>query len=471
MAHYYLHLKPNILEDLAKMMGEKGEDPKQLPSYQAVNGVLNIQHWETPNGVRVYFVPVPSLPMVDIQISLDAGSARDGTKGGLATITSSLLSEGTPTLNADQIAENFENVGAIYSAQAQRDMAALNLRTLSDPEQLVPAVENLAAILKAPSFPEQNFKRIQKNMLSALKQQQQKPDTIATKAFFNTVYANQPYSNWVYGTEESVKTLQVEDAKAFYKKFYVAKNMVITLVGDLSEKNANTIVKTLTKDLIEGEKAEMLPKVKPLAKKITKKIEFPSTQTHIMMGEAVLKRDDPDYYPLAVGNHILGGNGSVTRIFNIIRNQNGLAYSAYSVLVPMHVAGPFIIGCQTRNDQADKALQLLEQLLAEFIKNGPTQKELEQAKQNLLGGFPLKFDSNHAITSYVSILGFYGLPLNYFDQYKPTIEKITIEDIKSAFQRKISPTDLAIILVGGKGGPAIDSQPGGPPNDVKTLPS
>lgn len=434
--------------DLMKMIGAQGRPPEELPSYQAVSGVLNIQHWQTEKGVRVYFVPVDALPMVDIQMVFDAGAAREKNKPGLALITTAMLAEGTAKLTADHIAENFENVGALFSSDTQRDMAVLSLRSLSYPEQLLPAVETLADIVQFPSFPEKNFQRISQNMLSALKQEQQKPGKIATRAFFDLVYQNQPYANWPYGNEAGVKALTVSDAKTFYQQFYVAKNAVISIVGNLSATEANAIATKLTEHLPEGEKAATLPDVTALSKTKIENIQFPSEQTHIMMGEAALKQGSPDYYALALGNHILGGNGSVSRIFNIVRAQHGLAYSAYSMLAPMQTQGPFIIGCQTRNDQALKALKLLEETLADYVQNGPTEQELIAAKQNILGGFALKFSSNRAIANYASAIGFYGLPMDYYDQYKPRIEKLTADDVKAAFQKHIDPRKLAVVVVG-----------------------
>jgi zinc protease len=324
-------------------------------------------------------------------------------------------------------------------------------------------------ILSQPAFPEEGFKREQQNALSTLKQQAQNPQQVASRAFYSMIYANQPYSNWVLGDEASVRALKPEDVRAFYQKYYTAKNATVAIVGDLSTQDADAIAQSLTNNLPQGDKAPDLPAVGNLSQKAVKKIDFPSVQTTILMGEPGIRRDSPDYYPLAVGNHILGGNGSVTRIFNTIRNQHGLAYSAYSYFVPMHERGPFVLGCQTRNDQAPKALELMEELLKDFVVVGPNEKEVEQAKQNLLGGYALQFDSNQSICHEIAAMGFYHLPLDYFNQYKENVSKVTVESIKEAFEKHVSPEKLAIVMVGGtETGKA--TTPGGPVNDVKDLP-
>lgn len=436
--------------ELAKMMGIQNKAPQKLESFKEVKGVLDIQHWVTPQGVSVYFVPVRTLPMVDIQLVFDAGAARNGSKGGLAYLTNTLLAEGTQKLTADQVAENFEKLGAQYSAESQRDMASLHLRSLSEPSQLIPAVQTLAELISQPAFPEQGFKREQQNALSALKQQSQSPNQVASKAFYSALYPNQPYGNWVLGDEKTMAALTVEDVRAFFKQYYVAKNVAVTIVGDLSATEADAIAQTLVKDMAQGEKPASIQEVGNLTENVVRKVNFPSAQTHILLGEPGVKHGDPDYYALYLGNHILGGNGSVTRIFDIIRNKNGLAYSAYSYFVPMRERGPFVLGCQTRNDQADKALQLMQGLLHEFVEKGPTDEELAQAKKNLLGGYALRFDSNSSISQQISALAFYGLPLDYFDKFKPAIEAIDANTVKEAFQKRILTKNMVVVMVGGE---------------------
>ena len=434
--------------ELVKMLGMEMSDPTSLSSYQSVSGVLRLQHWKTKQGVPVYFVEVPTLPMVDIEMVFDAGSARNGSKGALAYLTNILIAEGTANLTADQVAENFENVGAQYQASSQRDMATLSLRSLTEPHLLSPALETLTAILGQATFPESGFLREKQIVLTALKKQAQSPAQVASKAFYSAIYPNEPYSNWVLGAEEQVKALTLDDIKSFYKLYYNVNNAVIAIVGNLKGEEANAIAEKLASALPAGEKPADLLEVKNLSQSTTQRIQFPSSQTHILMGEPLIKKGDPDYYALFVGNHILGGNGSVSRIFNTIRSQHGLAYSAYSNFQPMRVRGPYVLGCQTRNEEADKALSLLQSVLKEFVEKGPTDKELQDAKLNILGGYALSFDSNALILQQISALGFYGLPLNHFDQFKKEVEKLTTQDIQKVFQNRVQPDNVAIIMVG-----------------------
>lgn len=449
---YHKHVSQNISPQggIVQSLGIQNESPQNSRSYQTVSGVVPIERWVTEKGVRVYFVKSNALPMVDIQICFDAGSARNGTKGGLAYLTNLLLSDGTDTLTADQVAESFDNVGANYDAESQRDLARVELRTLSESAQLVPAIKTLKAILSRPAFREQGFKREQQNTLIALKQQSQMPQKIAARAFYDNLYPNEPYANWVIGSDASIEALTPEDLRAFHQEYYVQQNAVVVIVGNVTNTEADAIAQALTNDLPAGNKPPDLPRPEPLKQPVTKIIDFPSTQTHILLGKLGIKQGDPDFYALYLGNHILGGNGLITRLFKTIRDEHGLAYSAYSYFQPMLVAGPFIMSCQTRNEEAGKALQLMQTLLRDYIDHGPTDAELQEAKQNLLGGYALQFDSNAAIANQVAALGFYDLPLDYFNHFKPTIEKLTVDDVTTAFQKHFANNNSSVVVMVGK---------------------
>ena len=409
----------------------------------------NIQHWVTGNGARVYFVASPELPIVDIRVVFDAGSARDGAQGGLAQLTNGLLDQGAGKLNADQIAERLEGVGANLNTSSYRDMAIVSLRSLTDPTLLDPALDIMALVVDQPSFPEDAFKLQQKRTLIALRGQKESPSAIAQKAFFAAVYGDHPYASPPLGTEESVSALTRQDVADYHRRYYTGRNAVVAIVGAIDRPAAEKIAKQVVGKLPAGMAAAELPPVKlPGAPKM-ERIAYPSAQTHILMGQPGMTRDDPDYFPLLLGNHILGGSGLISRISDEVREKRGLAYSAYSYLAPMHVAGPFIAGLQTRNEKAQAALDVLRDTVSTFIDKGPTADELSAAKKNITGGFALNLDSNSKIVDNLASIGFYKLPLDYLDTYNHHIEAVTAEQIRDAFRRRIHPQDMATVMVGG----------------------
>ncbi|MEJ2361940.1 MAG: pitrilysin family protein [Gammaproteobacteria bacterium] len=409
---------------------------------------LDIETWQTDNGARVYYVSAPQLPMVDIRVVFNAGSARDGNKPGLAHLTNTLLADGAGDWDTNQIVSRFDSVGAQFSTTAKRDMAVVSLRSLTDKDWFNTALTTMAAILQKPMFQQSELARERQRTLVALRNQQESPDALAQLAFYKALYRGQPYATPSLGTKDSVSALNRQDVMDFYKKYYVADNAIIVIVGDVDKAGARHIARELLGPLPKGDAAPALPRVKALDKADTIKIQHPSTQTTIWVGQPGETRTDPDYFPLYVGNHILGGSGFSSRILQEIRVKRGLAYSAYSYFFPMASQGPFVMGLQTKNGQAKEALGLLMKTLKDFMAKGPTREELEDAKKNITGGFPLRLDSNRKITEYVAMLGFYQLPLDYLKTFNKKIEKVTRAQIVDAFRRRIHPDKMLTVMVG-----------------------
>lgn len=418
-----------------------------------------IQHWQGEEGSRSYFVAARELPIVDLQLIFSAGSSRDGDLPGLATMVANMLFEGTAELDTGEIARRFEDLGAEYGASASRDAATISLRSLSDEEHLQPALELLGKVLAGANFPDQAFERTKRNRLLGLQHEKERPDQLVERHFFQQLYGNHPYAHSPSGDEESVQRIERANLLAFKNQYYVGANMVVAMVGDMDQKQAKEISARLLANLGRGEPAPALAKVEMLEKPLKLVMEHPSTQTHIRIGHPAISYQDPDYFELYLGNHILGGGGLVTRISDEIREQRGLAYSAYSYFQPMRQEGPFSIGMQTRNDQTQEALGVLQQVLEKFINEGPDKDELERAKKNISGGFPLRLDSNKKILGYIGLIGFHQLPLDYLDTFVGKVQKISGEQIRSAFQRRISPGNMVQVTVGGYNGGKESSKP------------
>jgi zinc protease len=408
-----------------------------------------IQHWETPKGVRVFFVESNELPMIDLQIVFDAGSVRDPSdKQGLANLTNGLLSEAADGMTSDEISFEFERLGAEFSSQGGYDSASVSLRSLTDPVKLELALENLKTVISQPDFPEDVLDRERNRVIVALRQRQQSPRSLSSDRFYEEAYGDHPYAVPNEGTAESLARIDKQDLVDFHQKYYVASNAIVSMVGNVDRSRAESIVEMITVDLEQGIRPAGFPQVMPLRQGETVKIDHPSSQAHIVIGQPGMKFGDSDYFPLYVGNHILGGGGLVSRLFEEIREKRGLSYAASSYFSPRRDLGPFVASIQTREDQVDEALAVLKQTISEFVTHGPTEQELQAVKKNLTGGFPLRIDSNRDISGYLSVIGFYGLPLDYLDRFNINIESVTVEDIKDAFRRRISVDDFAVILVG-----------------------
>ena len=278
----------------------------------------------------------------------------------------------------------------------------------------------------------------------------QSPGTIASDAFYKYLYSNHPYANPSIGSEESIKELSRNDLFSFYKKYYVAANALVTIVGDVDRKKAEELAEEIVGGLASGEKPLSLPLTNEMQKASSKHHEFPSSQTHILVGQLGVHRKDKDYFTLYVANHILGGSGFGSRIMEEIREKRGLAYSSYSYFSPMLKRGPFVMGMQTSNKNTNEAMKILNETLENYINNGPTEKELLHSKKNITGGFPLRIDSNSDISNYLSVIGFYDLPLSYLKDFNGKVEAVTLEQIKETLKRRINPKKMITITVGNK---------------------
>jgi|TARA_B100000795_G_scaffold82674_1_gene59916 zinc protease len=409
-----------------------------------------IEHWTTVNGGRVFFVSAPDLAMLDVKVVFNAGSAQDKALPGTALLTNAMLSEGAAGKSSDEIAAAFEDVGANFGNSAKRDMAILSLRTLTHEHALNTSLQMMRAVLSKPDFPQAAFVRLQKQVLHVLQAEKQSPSAIATRAFYSSIYGKHPYGSMPAGNNKVVPKLNIKTLKKFYHQYYVSNNATVVLVGDIDKAQAKIIAEQLLSALPEGEKATLDNQVMDLATGKVVVIEHPSQQTHIMMGQPGISRDDPDYFALYVGNHILGGSGLVSRLSNEIREKRGLSYSTYSYFRPMLQLGPYQFGLQTRNDQAQEALEVMRSTLNLFIAKGPSDAELTAAKQNITGGFALRVDSNSKIANYLAMIGFYGLPLDYLETFKGKVNMVTTEGIKDAYSRRVQPEKMVTVMVGGK---------------------
>ncbi len=413
-----------------------------------VNAAPEIQTWQTANGAKVLFIPAPEIPMLDVRIVFDAGSARDAGSNGLAALTNGLLAEGAAGKTAKQIAEIFESVGAQISYDAARDMALVGVRSLTEPRYLSAAIEGLTKVLTQPDFPEGAFQRELNRMKIAVKARQQSPSALASEAFNKAVFGDHPYATPTAGSIDSLKKLTRDDVTLFYQQYYVANNATIAMVGNVEREQAEEIVNAIVLGLPAGKKAPALPEVKPLAEAKKIVIDFPSLQTHIFVGQPGMKRGDEDYFALHVANHPFGGSGFTSRLVEVIREEHGLAYSIHSYFSPMREKGVFAMAMQTKNEQTEQALSLLNQQLKKYVAQGPGKDELKASLSNITGSFPLTIDSNSKLLGYIAMIGFYDLPLDHLDRFIDNIKAIDADKINDALARRLHPDRMVTVVVG-----------------------
>lgn len=427
-----------------------------------VLAAIPIQHWTQPSGAQVYLVESPSIPMVDIRIDFDAGSRRDpAPQAGLASVTAGMTSKGISAprngaaaaypqaMDENQLSDAWADLGAGFDASASSDRMSFSLRSLTDPEILPKAVQLAARQLGEPSFPEDVWQRERQRLSAAIREANTRPGTIVGKAYAKAVYGGHPYGYEM--TEETLQRISVADMKAMYQRLLAPCRAKVSVVGAVTRDQADAMVTTLLSRLPSAGRCEALPaipEVQPLAAPVLREIPFASAQAHVLIGQPGYKRSDPDHFPIIVGNYVLGGGGFVSRLTTEVREKRGLSYSVYSYFSPGLHAGAFTVGLQTRPDQTAQAIQVARDVVASFVAEGPTPAELQAAKDNLIGGFPLLIDSNRKLLENVANIAWYELPLNYLDTWIARVERVTIADVKAAFARKLQPQRMVMVTVG-----------------------
>lgn len=422
-----------------------------------------IARWELDNGAQVYWVQSEALPILDVSIAFDAGKSRDPQgKASLSTQVAMMSDKGImagedkrrePAMDENQLTDAWLDLGAIFDANAGRDEFGYTLRTLTYPDVMPQAVALAARVIGMPSFPEHVLKRDQERMVAAFRESLTQPAPAAMRAFYERVYSGHPYG-W-QAQEGSIRAVSVDDLKVFHARYVLPCRARVAIVGDVTREQANDIAVQLLSYLPQGTDCPALAEVAevpPLKEALHEDISFKAAQAQIYIGQPGIKRSDPDFITLVVANHILGGSGFSSRLMQEVREKRGLTYGISSAFSPGAQAGAFSINVKTRPDQADEALEVSMAVLKDFVENGPTKEELIAAKANLLGGFPLMFDSNKKLLAQVANIARNDLPLDYLDQWPEMVEVVTAEQIKAAMQRVIQPDRLVIVVLGAEHG-------------------
>lgn len=422
--------------------------------------LLPIQHWSEPNGARVWLVESPAIPMVDVQIDFDAGARRDPAQQvGLSSSVGMMTAKGVrahgseKALDENALGEAWADLGASFDAGAERDGFVYSMRSLTDPELLGKASNLAARQIGEPSFPQDVWKRERSRWEAAIKEADTKPGTVASKAFAAAVYGSHPYGYQT--TAQTLNRINVSDMQAFHGKYVQTCRARVSIVGALNKEQAQQLVRTLLSRLPAkkaGDCAALpeVPEVQPLAKAVDENLPFQSAQAHVLIGQPGIKRNNPDFLAILVGNHILGGGGFTSRLTQEVREKRGLSYSVGSGFSPGLNAGSFVVGLQTRPDQAAEAVQVSRDVVKKFVEEGPTEEELRDAKDNLIGGFALRIDSNRKLLGNVVNIAWNDLPLDYLEHWTDRVEALTAQDIRAAFQRMLQPGRMVTVQVGAK---------------------
>jgi zinc protease len=434
---------------------------------------IPLQRWTQASGAEVYLVESQGIPMVDVQIDFDAGSRRDpAAQAGLASATAGQADKGIaavcpppgrtkaggagagscePALDENALGEAWADLGASFGAGAGRDRMSFSLRSLTYPDLLPKAAALAARQLGAPAFDAGVWQRDRERIGAALRESYTRPGTVAGRAFQELVYGGHPYGRET--TEQTLAAISVADLRSFYAQTILPCRAKVSVVGAVTRPEADELVRTLLSRLPQAACAPLPPvgEVPALARAEERRIPFASNQAQVLIGQPGIRRDDPDFFAVLVGNHILGAGGFTSRLMHEVREKRGLTYGVSSDFSPGRHAGAFTVGLQTRSDQASAAIAVTRETLARFVAEGPTAQELQAAQDNLVGGFALRLDSNRKLLGNVANIAWNGLPLDYLDSWTQRVQAVTVAQIRAAFARMLQPERMVTVVVGAKG--------------------
>ncbi len=422
---------------------------------------LQPERFETENGMVLLSLEQDSIPIVTIQVLIEAGSVFDPEgKAGLARMTANLLERGTEKRNAIAISEELDFIGADLSIRTWKDYTTLRLRVLK--KDIEVGFDILSDLLIAPGFASEEIDRIKKETQGAILAQEDQPGAVARIAFHDLVFDAHPYRYPTIGLEAAIDKIALGDLVAFHKRHYRPNHTILAIAGDMKAEEAKGFVEKYFGGWEKGK--QPLPKIdgpKQLRGKTIKRIDKNLTQATVMLGHRGIDRTHSDFYAVRVMNYILGGGGFSSRMMTDIRDNKGLVYSIYSHFSANRFPGAFSVSFQTKNSNAKEAIGAVLREIQKMRDAGVTTEELEEAKAYLAGSFPLKIDTTRKMASVLATIEFHGLGLDYFDDYIAKIKSVTREDVFRSALKYLSAEHYVLVVVGKQRDIDIDTEDSG----------
>jgi zinc protease len=410
-------------------------------------GRLAVERVKLENGLQLVLSHQPAVPIVAIACLVDGGARVDPPgKAGLAGLTGDLLSEGTKGRSSQDIARLVDAIGAQFSTGSSQDWIELDASVLA--RDFETGVDLVARSLREPTFPAEEVDRRRAEVLGELVAGDDDPHVVAQRAFRKAVFADGPYGHPVDGTPATVKAIKREDIVAFHRREMNPERTVCTMVGDVETARMREVASARLGDWKTAQAPPPQPTAQPTPGAAEQIVEMPVTQATIVLGQVGVARSNPDYFPILLMNHVLGGGGFTSRLMQKIRTEGGLAYGVSSSFGSTRLPGPFQIMLQTKLESVADAIRLVRAEVQKLHDEGATDAEIEAAKDYLTGSFPLRLDSTSKLASFLAQVQYFGLGDDYIERYADRVRSVTSEDVRRAAARYLQPDALVQVIVG-----------------------
>lgn len=413
-------------------------------------GADDIHRVVLPNGIIVLARSNFNSPSVVISGYLHAGSLLDpDEKLGLADFTSSALMRGTQTREFQQLYDELESVGASFGYNSGTHYAGFGGRSLV--EDLPLLLDVMADTLQNPAFPADQVEKLRAQMLTGLAIRAEDTSDMASLTFDELLYDGHPYSRADEGWPETVQAITLDDLVEFHRQYYGPRGMVISIVGAVEPEKAVGEVKRILGGWQNEaqEDASALPAFTPPTKAVRRHHAIAGkSQSDIVMGTSGPKRSDPEYMSAALGNNILGQFGLMGRIGEVVREQSGLAYYAYSRLSAGIGPGAWYVSAGVNPSNVKKATDLITRELKRYVDEGVTSEELADSKTNFVGRLPLSLESNGGVAGALLNIERFDLGLDYYRQYPDLVKAVTANEVRETARKYIDPDQLVVATAG-----------------------
>lgn len=393
-----------------------------------------IQHLISPGGIEAWFVQDATVPLIAMEYAFGGGAAQDpADKPGLGNMVASLLDEGAGDLDSKTFHERLDRRAIELSFSSSRDTFRGSLRMLKDTRE--EAFELLRTALTSPRFDPVDVERIRAQVMSGLRRETSNPGSLANRKFLSLAYGDHPYGRPVNGTLESVPNIQIADLKDYVRRVLARDTLKVAVVGDV---DAATLGKLLDQTFgALPARSDLVPVADIAASAPPQRFFIPLEvpQTVVTFGGPGIKRDDPKFMAAYVVNHILGGGGLSSRLYREVREKRGLAYSVSEYLLWMEHSALFVGNTGTRADRAGETVDAIDKEVRRMAEDGPTQKELDEAKSYLKGSQMLQLDSSSKLASALLQYQVDRLGIDYIERRNSIVDAVTLDDARQAAKR------------------------------------
>jgi zinc protease len=408
---------------------------------------VEIQEVTSPGGIKAWLVQSPTIPLIAMKFAFKGGAALDPAgKEGLANFLTGMLDEGAGDLDSKTFQTKASELAMKMSFSSDLDSFEGSFQTLSRNRD--EAFRLLTLAITSPRFDAEPMERVRGQFLVSARLDLEEPETVASRAWMKRAFGDRPYGREADGTPDSIAKITVADLRDLHSRLFTRKGLIVSVVGDIDPET----LKKLLDETFGGlpDRDPPTPPVETLGAPgpALEIIDRDMPQSIMVFGGPGITRDDPDFIPAYIMSEILGGGSFGSRLTDEVRERRGLTYGVGLGLYPLNEAGVVLGSLGTRNDKAGEALEVIKSVMKRFAAEGPTQRELDEAKTYLTGSYALRFDSNAKIASQLLAIQQDNLGIDYINRRNAMIEAVTLDQVKAQAKRLIDPDNLIVTVVG-----------------------